>query len=199
MRARLRTHAIARPPLPRGLEISALSGLPLQGITQTRLQRGWAPGRLQALSESLRLCGCVAWACADFASAAIPACSSYPSLCLTSSKHRRAEAQLWNPELPTLDLKAYSTKRRLTTSLHTIGQCGVQAGADTRLLSRRIAVQVFCEEVRSGGGAFYRRFVAASYGALWTVYSELRPMSRHFYEACPCPRNYGSIYQVLLG
>ena len=51
-------------------------------------------------------------------------------------------------------------------------------------------MQVFCEEVRSGGGAFYRRFVAASYGALWTVYSELRPVCRHFYEARPCRRTW---------
>lgn len=51
-------------------------------------------------------------------------------------------------------------------------------------------MQVFCEEVRSCSGAFYRRFVAASYGALWAVYSELRPMCRHFYEARPCHRTW---------
>ncbi|KAK9825930.1 hypothetical protein WJX81_007732 [Elliptochloris bilobata] len=51
-------------------------------------------------------------------------------------------------------------------------------------------VRAFCEEVRGNNGAFYRRFVAASYGALWAAYSDLRPMCRHFYEvireARPC-------------
>ena len=58
---------------------------------------------------------------------------------------------------------------------------------NARLLDRQGVVQVFCEEVRSSNGTFYRHFVAASYGALWTVYSELRPMCRHFYEVQSVP------------
>lgn len=47
-----------------------------------------------------------------------------------------------------------------------------------------MAPQVFCEEVRSNTGAFYRRFVAGSYAALWAAYSEHWPPCRHYYEVC---------------
>ena len=55
------------------------------------------------------------------------------------------------------------------------------------LMARQMssALQVFCEEAK-GRETYYRRFVAASYDALWTRFAKLPPSGRHFYEACPC-------------
>ncbi|BDA45013.1 probable DNA-directed primase/polymerase protein at C-terminar half [Coccomyxa sp. Obi] len=42
-------------------------------------------------------------------------------------------------------------------------------------------VKVFCEEAK-GRETYYRRFVAASYDALWARFAKLPPCGRHFYE-----------------
>lgn len=41
--------------------------------------------------------------------------------------------------------------------------------------------QVFALETQSEGG-WYRKFLAASYPALWRRYQTMRPQERHFYE-----------------